>query len=77
MNFKTSYRIVMARLLGLDRIRIEVVHKYEKTEIRPDPLPALLMGVGRGLTQAVIEEAQKDRERQPQRGASPYRGGRL
>lgn len=60
MNFTDAYRSVAVKILGLDHIRIEIVHKVDKTIIRPgDPLQAFALGVGKSLPDLLVYLAHR------------------
>ena len=60
MKFRDAYRTVTGKILGLDHIRIEIIHKVDKTTIKAsDPLQAFLMGLGIGLPDFLATLAQK------------------
>ena len=60
MKFRDAYRTIAVKILKLDHIRIEIIHKVDKTVIRPgDPLQAFLVGLGASLPDLLLTVAQK------------------
>ena len=64
MNFRNAYKAVVVKILGLNHIRIEIIHKIDKTIVRPsDPFQAFLMGLGVSLPDVLLTVAQKMKEK--------------